>query len=93
MSAEASTGISADLGAAGRDQSLGESDWDEQDLLTIDEASERLVVEIAGLKALLEQHPAGADSDRAAERLRLMEAVLHSLQQGPSPLASTTTKP
>lgn len=88
-----STEASADLGAAGEDQSLGESDWDEQDLLTIDEASERLVVEIAGLKALLEQQPEGPDRDRAAERLRLMEAVLHSLQQGPSPLASTTPKP
>jgi hypothetical protein len=88
MSAEAS----ADPGAAGQDQSLGESDWDEQDLLTIDEASERLEAEIADLKALLEQQPTGPDHDRTAARLHSMERVLHSLQQGPSPLASATRK-
>lgn len=72
-------------------QSLGESDWDEQDLLTIDEASERLQAEIAGLRAQLEQQSDG-DRDKTAGRLLLMERVLHSLQQGPSALADTTRK-
>jgi hypothetical protein len=72
--------------------SLGESDWEEQDLLTIDEASERLEVEIAALRTVLEQYHAGADHDRTAVRLHSMERVLHSLQQGPSPLASNTRK-
>jgi len=72
-------------------QSLGESDWDEQDLLTIDEASERLQAEIAGLRVKLEQQSDG-DRDKTAGRLLLMERVLHSLQQGPSALASTTRK-
>jgi hypothetical protein len=82
--------MSADTGAGNQDQLLGESDWDEQDLLTIDEATERLKAEIAGLRTRLEQQPSGADRDRTAGRLLLMERVLHSLQQGPSPLASTT---
>jgi hypothetical protein len=74
-------------------QSLGESDWDEQDLLTIDEASERLQAEIAGLRASLEQQPDGVDREKIADRLHSMERVLQSLQQGPSPLASTAPKP
>lgn len=83
--------MSTDTRPGNQDQSLGESDWDEQDLLTIDEASERLEAEIAGLRNVLEQS-SGPDHDRTAARLRSMERVLHSLQQGPSPLASATRK-
>jgi hypothetical protein len=70
-------------------QLLGESDWDEQDLLTIDEASERLEAGIAELRTLLE-HESEADREKTVGRLLLMERVLQSLQQGPSPLARTT---
>jgi predicted nucleic acid-binding Zn-ribbon protein len=83
MSADASSGEEIEL--------LGESDWDEQDLLTIDEARERLEAEINELRASLQQQkPDGAERDHLAHRLQLMERVLQSLEQGPSPLASTT---
>jgi hypothetical protein len=82
MSADASSGEEIEL--------LGESDWDEQDLLTIDEASERLEAEINELRASLQQQPDGAERDHLAHRLQLMERVLQSLEQGPSPLATTT---
>ncbi|KSZ56089.1 hypothetical protein Z045_25185 [Rhodococcus pyridinivorans KG-16] len=72
---------------------LGESDWDDQDLLTIDEASERLVVEIAALRDSLQQEPDGAEHDKSTARLRLMERVLESLEKGPSPLASIEPNP
>jgi hypothetical protein len=81
--------MSDDAVAGGGDQFLGKSDWGEQDLLTIDEASERLEEEIAELRAMLE-HQIGAAREKTASRLLLMERVLHSLLQGPSPLASTT---
>ena len=78
-----------DASTAGEVPVLGESDWDDQDLLTIDEASERLVEEIADLRRALEQDEDGAEKDRLTGRLRAMQAVLQSLEQGPSPLAST----
>jgi hypothetical protein len=68
---------------------LGESDWDDQDLLTIDEASERLQAEITQLRASLAQ-PDGANRDQLANRLRSMERAHESLKQGPSPLAKIT---
>ena len=71
---------------------LGESDWDEQDLLTIDEASERLEAEIAVLRTSLKQPADDAKRDKTVHRLRLMERVLESLKEGPSPLASATPK-
>ncbi len=66
---------------------LGESDWEEQDLLTIDEAGGRLETEIATLD---EQIAASADGD-AAEALRArrnaIEAVRVSIAAGPTDLA------
>ncbi|ETD33305.1 hypothetical protein [Williamsia sp. D3] len=73
-------------------QPLGESDWDDQDLLTIDEASERLVGEISTLRESLQSQPAGVEHDKLTARLRAMESVLESLKQGPSPLASIEPK-
>ena len=82
--------MSADDSVLDQSQILGESDWDEQDLLTIDEASERLEAEITVLRTSLEQLAGDAERDKTAHRLRLMERVLESLKEGPSPLASTT---
>jgi hypothetical protein len=66
-----------------RDQQLPRSDWTDQDLLTKDEARERLVDEIGRTKARLEELRArGGDQDRIdaevtmlARRLNAMESV------------------
>ena len=85
--------MSADASTGAEDQSLGESDWDEQDLLTIDEASERLEAEITELRTSLAQQPDSAEREKLADRLRLMERVYEGIKQGPSPLAQTTPNP
>ena len=63
------------------------SDWDEQDLLTIDEASERLVDEIAQL-----DRAAAAETDpdartRLETRRARLQASLRSITAGPTELA------
>lgn len=68
---------------------LGESDWDEQDLLTIEESSERLEAEMGLVRAEIERATEGDERDRLARRFQAMEHVLYLLRQGPTPLAST----
>ncbi|MFE0748900.1 hypothetical protein [Gordonia sp. NPDC058843] len=66
---------------------LGESDWEEQDLLTIDEAGGRLEAEIATLD---EQIAASADEGAAealVARRNAIEAVRVSIAAGPTDLA------
>ena len=63
------------------------SDWDEQDLLTIDEASERLVNELGKLRQL-----AGTESNEEAHRqlaarVDRLEAALKSITSGPTEVA------
>jgi hypothetical protein len=66
-----------------RIEQLPRSDWTDQDLLTKDEARERLVEEIGRTKARLEQlhtgtdDPAGIDAEATllARRLNAMESV------------------
>ena len=66
-----------------RVEQLPRSDWTDQDLLTKDEARERLVEEIGRTKARLEQlhagtdDPAGIDAEATllARRLNAMESV------------------
>jgi hypothetical protein len=48
---------------------LGESDWDDLDLLTTDEATYRLDEDINGLRAEIDAHP---DDDAARARLELL---------------------
>ncbi len=67
----------------GRVEQLPQSDWTDQDLLTKDEARERLVEEIGRVKARLEQlrastaDPARIDAEvtMLARRLNAMESV------------------
>ena len=67
----------------GRVEQLPQSDWTDQDLLTKDEARERLVEEISRVKAKLEQlqactdDPAHIDAEvtMLARRLNAMESV------------------
>jgi hypothetical protein len=55
--------------------SLGESDWEDEDLLTLDEAGRRLRVELAGELAALD----GLDgSGPAAHRARVRVAAIRS---------------
>ena len=51
------------------DRSLGESDWEDQDLLTLDEAGERLEEELSAVTGELEAAKAAGDDD-AAQRLQ-----------------------
>jgi len=67
----------------GRGEQLPQSDWTDQDLLTKDEARERLVEEIGRVKARLEQLQASGDDPARidaevtmlARRLNAMESV------------------
>jgi hypothetical protein len=63
------------------------SDWDEQDLLTIDEASERLVDELAGLKQRIEAEQDAETRSRLETRSTQLEASLASIRSGPTELA------
>jgi hypothetical protein len=71
---------------------LGESDWDEQDLLTLDEAGERLRVEIAATQRSLEELRRSGASDPAVvsavtARLEALRTCMESVAAGPSPKA------
>lgn len=69
-----------------RPQNLGESDWDEQDLLTIDEASERLEGELAAI----DRQIAGLteeDGGRLRSRRQALALTLENLKTGPTELA------
>lgn len=67
-------------------QSLGESDWDEQDLLTIEEAGERLERELATLEERL--RVSGDNADPALrERHRALAATLVNIRSGPTDVA------
>jgi hypothetical protein len=67
----------------GRIEQLPQSDWTDQDLLTKDEARERLVEEIGRVKARLEELKASTDDTARidaevtmlARRLNAMESV------------------
>lgn len=69
-----------------RPQNFGESDWDEQDLLTIDEASERLEGELAAIDrqiaGLTDEDGAGLRSRRQA-----LAITLQNIKAGPTDLA------
>ncbi|MGC0367358.1 hypothetical protein ABH922_005410 [Rhodococcus sp. 27YEA15] len=73
------------------DEILGESDWDDQDLLTIDEASTRLEAEIAHCTSLvrrLESDSAqAAELEKARDRLDGLNKCLDIVRAGPSRLA------
>ena len=69
------------------DPALGDSDWDEQDLLTIDEAGGRLDEEIAALDA---QIAASSDRDATAKlvaRRDAVNAVRVTIAAGPTEVA------
>ena len=69
---------------------LGESDWDEQDLLTIAEASERLESEITTLRAAIDAQSDTVERNALSARLSAMQRVYESIRRGPSPLAKVT---
>ena len=55
---------------------LGESDWDDEDLLTITEATSRLDDEIAAARGrVADAEQRGSDGSLAAERKRLDELI------------------
>jgi hypothetical protein len=63
------------------------SDWDEQDLLTIDEAGARLVAELSTLRELAGAEPDDAARRQLAKRVDLLEEALRSIMSGPTDLA------
>lgn len=65
---------------------LGESDWDEQDLLTIDEAAERLEQELVALATALDGAGESEGSGLRA-RHRALSATLANIRSGPTDLA------
>jgi hypothetical protein len=81
--------MSDDVSGIDGTQVLGESDWEDEDLLSIDEASQRLEAEISHLRASLEQQGGGTERDTLATRLGALERVLQSVQAGPTPLATS----
>lgn len=81
--------MSDDVGTIDESQMLGESDWEDEDLLSIDEASQRLASEISLLRASLEQVGDAVERDKLVTRLGALERVLQSVQAGPTPLASS----
>lgn len=57
---------------------LGESDWDDQDLLTLDEAQFRIREEIEAIEANLQTEESSVDEAarlRMARRLKLLRAL------------------
>ncbi|MBJ7336795.1 hypothetical protein [Mycolicibacterium sp.] len=72
-----------DNAGVGRNEQLAQSDWTDQDLLTKDEARERLVEEIARTRSRLGELQAGAGDPAHADaevalltrRLNAMESV------------------
>ena len=66
---------------AERIEQLPQSDWTDQDLLTKDEARERLVGEIGRTRARLEQLQAStADADSIDAEVRLLERRLNAME-------------
>jgi hypothetical protein len=66
----------------------GRSDWEDQDLLTIDEAGERLRDELRSVREQLAGvGAADPGRDRLERRIRVLEACLDGLNQGPTELA------
>lgn len=66
---------------------LDESDWEEQDLLTIDEAGGRLDEEIAALDAQIAASSDGNATARLAARRDAISAVRVAIAAGPTELA------
>lgn len=69
------------------DPVLGESDWDEQDLLTIDEAGGRLDEEIAALDAQIAASSDENATARLVARRDAINAVRSTMTAGPTELA------
>jgi hypothetical protein len=64
-----------------RIEQLPQSDWTDQDLLTKDEARERLVGEISRTRARLEQLQASTDdADSIDAEVRLLERRLNAME-------------
>ena len=59
------------------------SDWSDLDLLTVDEATERLDAEIHTITAALGELPAGGERDAAEKRLGLLHAARDRALAGP----------
>ena len=59
------------------------SDWSDLDLLTVDEATERLDEEIATIAASLDDLPVGLERDAAEARLGLLQAARVRALAGP----------
>jgi hypothetical protein len=75
------------------EEMLGESDWDDQDLLTIDEASFRLRHEIQECENKLKElvGPRGGCSSeviRVQQRLADLKDCLAGVSAGPTPMAA-----
>lgn len=73
----ASEGVAAEKATVDRIEQLPQSDWTDQDLLTKDEARERLVEEIARTRARLDEVRAG--SGDGAE-ITLLERRLDAME-------------
>ena len=70
------------------DQILGESDWEDQDLLTIDDARVRLQEELAACLQSLGAQGLSSDASAAeADRVKVLRRRLVELERGPTPLA------
>lgn len=69
------------------DSALGESDWDDQDLLTIDEARGRLDEEIAALDVQIAASPDENAAARLVARRDAINAVRVTIAAGPTELA------
>lgn len=63
------------------DRSLGESDWEDQDLLTLDEAGERLEEELAAATAERDEALAAGDDARAERLEARVRAVSEALDR------------
>ncbi len=73
--------------ADGTDLVLGESDWDEQDLLTIDEAGGRLEEELEVLDVRIAESSDANATARLLARRDAIKAVRVSIASGPTELA------
>ncbi|MFC0449940.1 hypothetical protein CJ179_01525 [Rhodococcus sp. ACS1] len=74
------------------EEMLGESDWDDQDLLTLDEAATRLDAEIAACRQRLDDlrntsHPPADDIGRTQRRLDALLSCRDAVAHGPTALA------
>ena len=62
-------------------RSLGESDWEDQDLLTLDEAGERLDVEVTAEQEALAVARASGDDDAVARHESRLRALTEALDR------------